>query len=489
MIIDNNPVMMSQEEIISLATELAEAVDNRWFNDEEKVGKYTYAHLVAMFFATGGMEKGDKLYNYCYDAAIRYGEAKVKAKIAEGKKVRVAFLPISASEWPAERIYRQMEDDDRFEPQVIPVPVIGRQKEERGKMYDQTYEFFANRGYNVRHIYDSETEEIVGWEDIGGYPDVIVHVTPWYLDMAKNYQIVNLPFSVLNIYIAYGINTGNSTTGRFEELCILNKEIDNLMWRIYTETERDYEGFKKYETLGGRNVRFSGYIKMDYFYAHHEYSDADLRGMWNIPAGRTPGEYKKVIIAPHFSVGDTNVLSFSTFDKNMYFWIYLAEKYKDSVSFVFKPHPNLRNQLVSKGYMKSIDEYEAYLNRIRILPNARVQEEGDYLALFDTSDALIDDSISFIGEYFYTGKPMLFLERPEQRFTDLGAEIIKTQYRVDGTDYAAIDDFITNVVLNGEDYTKQMRKETFERELDYYCINSMSAAEYIYSDIVEGLFG
>ena len=52
MIIDNNPVMMSQEEIISLATELAEAVDNRWFNDEEKVGKYTYAHLVAMFFAT-----------------------------------------------------------------------------------------------------------------------------------------------------------------------------------------------------------------------------------------------------------------------------------------------------------------------------------------------------------------------------------------------------------------------------------------------------
>ena len=35
MIIDNNPVMMCQEEIISLATELAEAVDNRWFNDED----------------------------------------------------------------------------------------------------------------------------------------------------------------------------------------------------------------------------------------------------------------------------------------------------------------------------------------------------------------------------------------------------------------------------------------------------------------------
>lgn len=49
---------------------------------------------------------------------------------------------------------------------------------------------------------------------------------------------------------------------------------------------------------------------------------------------RDANGYKKVIIAPHFSVGDTNVLSFSTFDKNMYFYIYLAKKYKDSISFV-----------------------------------------------------------------------------------------------------------------------------------------------------------
>ena len=46
MIIDNNPVMMGQDEIIRLATELAEAVDNNWLVDGEKAAGYTYAHHV-----------------------------------------------------------------------------------------------------------------------------------------------------------------------------------------------------------------------------------------------------------------------------------------------------------------------------------------------------------------------------------------------------------------------------------------------------------
>lgn len=37
------------------------------------------------------------------------------------------------------------------------------------------------------------------------------------------------------------------------------------MWKVYTETHKDFEGFKKYETLCAANVVNSGYIKMDYF--------------------------------------------------------------------------------------------------------------------------------------------------------------------------------------------------------------------------------
>ena len=232
-----------------------------------------------------------------------------------------------------------------------------------------------------------------------------------------------------------------------------------------------------------------GYIKMDYFYDEHSYTEKDIRNMWGIPENRDANGYKKVIIAPHFSVGDTNVLSFSTFDKNMYFYIYLAKKYKDSISFVFKPHPNLRNGLVKHGYMKSIDEYEAYLDEFRRLPNARVQEEGSYLELFDTSDAMIDDSISFVGEYLYTGKPMLFLERPEQRFNELGKKIIDAHYKVKGTDYYGIDTFLEDVVLAGNDTRKAIRQRVYEEELDYAGINGIKASDYIYNDIANALLG
>lgn len=78
---------------------------------------------------------------------------------------------------------------------------------------------------------------------------------------------------MLNVYISYGLTVGNSQTGRFDELCMYNKEFMNLCWRVYTETKTDYEEFIRYEALGGKNVRNSGYIKMDYFYDEHSYTE------------------------------------------------------------------------------------------------------------------------------------------------------------------------------------------------------------------------
>ena len=185
MLLDNDVVMMEEDDIIRHATELLDAVDNGWLNDDTKVDRFTYAHLVAMFLATSNMDNGAKVDSYCYDAAIRCGERHIKEKLSAGEKIKVAFLPISAAEWPAGGIYRLMADDDRFEPVVIPVPLIGRSSAERRKVYEQTYRFFEDGNYNVKRIYDSQTEEIAGWDECGGYPDMVIHVTPWYLNMAE----------------------------------------------------------------------------------------------------------------------------------------------------------------------------------------------------------------------------------------------------------------------------------------------------------------
>ena len=102
MLLDNDVVMMEEDDIIRYATELLDAVDNGWLNDDTKVDRFTYAHLVAMFLATSNMDNGAKLYSYCYDAAIRCGVLKIfqyiyffVAKARQGSNVLAQ--PISKS--------------------------------------------------------------------------------------------------------------------------------------------------------------------------------------------------------------------------------------------------------------------------------------------------------------------------------------------------------------------------------------------------------
>lgn len=139
---------------------------------------------------------------------------------------------------------------------------------------------------------------------------MVINVTPWYSDIAKNYQITRLPLYVLNVYISYGLTVGNSQEGVYAEKFMYNKDFMNVMWKVYTETKKDYIGFQKYQTLKAKNVVNSGYIKMDYFLEKHDYSEERLRNIWSVPEGTDIYSYKKILITPHFSVGDDNVLSF-----------------------------------------------------------------------------------------------------------------------------------------------------------------------------------
>lgn len=309
MLLDNVVKQMSQEEIVNLANELTDAVEKNKFNMLCETGKLKYAHLIAMFLATQAMDDGRKLYLYFYKLAMKCGKDRIISKVNNGNKIKIAFLPISASEWQAEYIYRKLENDNRFEVEIVPVPLIGRSKEDRTAIYLQTCRFFGSDKYNVKEIYDTETEEIKGWDEIGGIPDIIVHLTPWYLNIAPSYQITKLPLNVVNIYISYSLSIGNSKTEEWESYRY-NQDFLNVMWKVYTETHKDFEGFKKYETLCAANVVNSGYIKMDYFYDNHSYTDEQLMSLWSVPKGADIYNYKKILITPHFSIGNTNALSF-----------------------------------------------------------------------------------------------------------------------------------------------------------------------------------
>ena len=152
---------------------------------------------------------------------------------------------------------------------------------------------------------------------------------------------------------------------------------------------------------------------------------------------------------------------------------------------MFKPHPNLRSSAVKYGLFKSYEEYDKYLEKWDDLPNAKVVQDSGYLEYFCTSDAMIMDSVSFLVEYLYLRKPLLFLTRPEQMFLDIGNRVLDSYYKVPGEDYKGIEDFLQKVVISGEDDMKEQREKIFDEEFDYKKENGVLASDYICNDLFE----
>lgn len=469
---------------VQMVGELLSGVDTGDFSNVETIPeKYTYGYLYALFMLADALDNGRTLYEQFYDIAVAHGKYTIRKKVQNGEKIKVAFLTISAAEWPAEEVYRLLEKDKRIECYVLAAPLADRDVESRRETYKQTYQYFCENGYQVKGGYREESDTSVPWEDLGGMPDIVVHITPWFEALPVVYQITSFPLKCIHCYIPYGIYSENSTDGSYALNFVYNKEFFNMMWKIYVDSKQNLEGYQKYGLLHGKNAAYSGYAKMDYFYTSREWKEEEIRKLWKIPEGRNPDDMKKVIIAPHHAILGYGGIAFSTFPKNAYFLLYLAKKYQDKVSFIYKPHPNLRLRAVEAGMFESYEAYDAYMAQWNMLPNARVVQDTAYLDIFDTSDGMIMDSISFLAEYLYANKPLLFLKRNGQAFNELGKEIIRVYDSEWGEDYAAIEEFLQDVIIKGNDRKKDIRGEVWQNELDYMGVNGCSASEYIYRDI------
>jgi CDP-glycerol glycerophosphotransferase (TagB/SpsB family) len=237
--------------------------------------------------------------------------------------------------------------------------------------------------------------------------------------------------------------------------------------------EIDMELCRKHSDIGDRNALMSGYLKMDGFY-DKEIPDADK--IWKIPEGKT--NVKKIIYAPHWSIREA-VTGFGNFDK-IYDWIYeYAKNHADTTSWIFRPHPLLRTATVDYGLFGTEEDYDNYMKKWDELPNARVVENGEYIDIFRTSDAMVLDSVSFLTEYQYTHKPLLFLTRKENTWNEFGEKLLKILYSAPGDDTDAIERFIDEVVINENDPMKYEREAFFDKYLDYKTRNGKLACEYV----------
>lgn len=89
-------------------------------------------------------------------------------------------------------------------------------------------------------------------------------------------------------------------------------------------------------------------------------------------------------------------------------------------------------------------------------------EQGYYMDLFKTSDALIHDCASFTVEYLYTKKPTLFMVRDQQvlsHWNIFGEKCFDMHYHAHDMD--EIEHFITRVVIGEQDTMREKREKFF----------------------------
>jgi hypothetical protein len=411
----------------------------------------TYDHLAKL---SDMLSKDD--YN---DLAARIFKISAE-KIRRKDKIKIGFFFENPSKWCGDELYNLFARDKRFEPTVFFFPIGD---ELTRKEFVISLEKFKSHGLNIFEIKRAG-------EDLPAQ-DVLIQISP-YDNVPQSFRLINLKLTTLMAHFNYGISV-TQRTGFY------NWSFFRVLWRIFFSSLISMADCQKACKVGMPRGVYSGYPRMDIFFKR----DTDFHFDWKMARPNA----KKIIWAMHHTVLEHPYsLNYATFQWN-YKFMYEFAKVHPEISWVVKPHPFLPSRAVSAKIFPSIEACKEYFQKWDDLPNAQVYMGAYYQAIFATSDGMIQDCSSFIGEYQYVNKPMIYLTRPEKLFNELGKKILEASYLVDGKDLDGIAALMQRIFIKGDDYKAAERKEVFDKYLNYPEYNDMLASEFIYKTIADEL--
>ncbi len=458
----------------------------KMLHDEKKASKFInikkYKKLSLVYELSKRLDRGELYYNKIKTQI----ERNTINEIVKKDKIIVAFITYSTSVWIGDELYTILRKSKKFEPYILVMANYNGQNERMlEEEYKKLHNFYKKKNMNIIDTYDIHKKKSKKMHNLNIKPDVCIWMTPWINVFNRDLRIDRFFLNTLHTYIPYGFMIADNVENTFV-YHQYNLKIHNLVWKDFEESLLSLKMAKKYNFLKGKNAVYTGYPKMDKYFEKEEQS----YNVWEELQRRIGNNSaKKIIYAPHHSLDIEDEVCFSTFAVNYREIIKLARKYKEETVWVFRPHPLLKYKAILFGLFKDEKEWEMYENEWNSLENAQVLCDGEYSSLFKNSDGMILDSVSFLAEYLYVNKPLLFLKRTEQRFNDFGQLLLGVHYTCDGKDIYSINKFIKNVIINQQDDNYNVRKVFFEKYLNYYNALGENAAKNIYLEIEHGLIG
>jgi CDP-glycerol glycerophosphotransferase (TagB/SpsB family) len=231
----------------------------------------------------------------------------------------------------------------------------------------------------------------------------------------------------------------------------------------------------QYAVNKGRNVTITGYPLIDKF----------LDAKMTEENKKSIKKLKNIIWAPHHTIDGAGMdLNFSNFLRYYNFMIQLAEKYKDNIFITFKPHPALKPKL-SYDTIWGKEKTDAYYQYWQENDFCGFND-GNYICLFEQSDALIHDCDSFMGEYLSLNKPVLYTRKDDHvkdRLNKFGQSAIDVHYQAQNEQ--EIISFIDKVIINEMDPMKQTRTDWIKTHI--LPPNHRTASMNIFEDLKTSL--
>lgn len=396
---------------------------------------------------------------------IRSTQRDVVHRIQKRGIARIAFIVSSFPMWRAQSLYNQLKEDSRFQVIMVINPFWRESVDQKEKIAEEFRTYFEQEkmpfadlsneqspGKRLRELFD---------------PDILFYPQP-YNDLFGN-DIDNKFFTdKLICYIPYGMLT-------IGDPWVYKNHLSNIAWRLYLSSEDRKSEAKSILLNKGKNIRITGDLMVDYF------SQPTRQDPWKI----VDHKRKRIIWAPHFSIMPGDHLQRNSFVSLSSTMLEMVEIYKDTIQFAFKPHPRLKHELY-KHPDWGVEKTNEYYRRWEAGNNTQL-EEGSYIDLFNTSDAMIHDCGSFSVEYLFTEKPVMFVSSDINNVTrslnDFGAKALFAHYQ--GARKEDIIHFIDSVVLKGEDPMREQRAGFHKRYLT--SPTDKSVADNIYQDLIRSL--
>ena len=443
----------------SLGAIFVNAVISMKLNQQDIIPAENFRDMNYHYFKTLAWTASKDDYNALMKRIFTASAQRIRRK----DKIKIAFTMVEAAHWCGKDLYDLFANDERFETTVFLCFDFRKIANDIVKDdFMRGVEQLKSHGINVVPVTDKDAKLPV--------QDVMIYLSPYLTRFPDIFNLKNLTAKTLAIHIPYAFDTSIHIK-RF-----YSGELFLILWKVFFSSTITLENYKKKCVIGMPRGIYSGYPRMDIFFK----PDTKFHFNWKM----TRPDAKKIIWAPHHSVSKDPSINYATFRWN-YKFMYELAKANPAISWVVKPHPWLLYKAVREKIFPSAAAFQKYLQMWEALPNAMVYTGGYYQDIFATSDGLIHDCGSFSAEYQYLDKPMIYLTRPEQNHNELGKEILKASYLVDGKDLKGIAALLQKIFIEGKDDKAAERKKVFDKYLNYPKANGMLASEFVYRNIAD----